>query len=34
MSEKEQLGKILWATAEDLRGTMNADDFREYMLSL
>ena len=33
MSKQEQLGKILWAIAEDLRGTMNADDFRDYMLS-
>ena len=35
MSETQQkeLGKILWAIAEDLRGTMNADDFRDYMLS-
>lgn len=31
--QQEQLGKILWAIAEDLRGTMNADDFRDYMLS-
>lgn len=28
-----QLGKILWAIADDLRGAMNADDFRDYMLS-
>ncbi|OGV31335.1 MAG: type I restriction-modification system subunit M [Lentisphaerae bacterium GWF2_45_14] len=35
MTEKdqEQLGKTLWAIADDLRGTMNADDFRDYMLS-
>ena len=35
MSEDQQkkLGKILWAIAEDLRGAMNADDFRDYMLS-
>ena len=35
MSDEEQkkLGKILWAIAEDLRGAMNADDFRDYMLS-
>jgi len=31
--QQEELGKILWAIAEDLRGTMNADDFRDYMLS-
>ena len=29
-----QLGKTLWAIADDLRGAMNADDFRDYMLSL
>ncbi|PIK14395.1 type I restriction-modification system subunit M [Halobacteriovorax sp. JY17] len=28
-----QLGKTLWAIANDLRGAMNADDFRDYMLS-
>ncbi|EIC21146.1 type I restriction-modification system subunit M [Thiorhodovibrio frisius] len=28
-----QLGKTLWAIADDLRGAMNADDFRDYMLS-
>ncbi len=35
MSETQQkeLGKILWTIAEDLRGAMNADDFRDYMLS-
>jgi len=35
MSDEEQkkLGKILWTIAEDLRGDMNADDFRDYMLS-
>ena len=35
MSDEEQkkLGKILWTIAEDLRGAMNADDFRDYMLS-
>ncbi|ERJ65608.1 type I restriction-modification system subunit M [Porphyromonas gingivalis] len=27
------LGKTLWAIADELRGTMNADDFRDYMLS-
>ncbi|MDQ7083997.1 MAG: type I restriction-modification system subunit M N-terminal domain-containing protein, partial [Sulfurovum sp.] len=31
--EKDRLGKILWAIADDLRGAMNADDFRDYMLS-
>src|SRR5258708_33686020 len=29
-----QLGKTLWGIADDLRGAMNADDFRDYMLSL
>ena len=28
-----QLGNTLWAIADDLRGAMNADDFRDYMLS-
>lgn len=28
-----QLGKTLWAIANDLRGAMNADDFRDYMLA-
>ncbi len=31
--EQTQLGKTLWAIADDLRGSMNADDFRDYMLS-
>ena len=35
MAAKDQtlLGKTLWAIADDLRGAMNADDFRDYMLS-
>ena len=35
MTEQDQiqLGKTLWAIADDLRGAMNADDFRDYMLS-
>jgi len=35
MTKKDQhrLGKTLWAIADDLRGAMNADDFRDYMLS-
>lgn len=39
MTEKEQqeqhkkLGDALWNIANDLRGAMNADDFRDYMLS-
>lgn len=32
-TEQQQLGKILWAIADDLRGAMNADDFRDYMLA-
>lgn len=31
--DQQQLGRILWAIADDLRGAMNADDFRDYMLS-
>ena len=30
---QQKLGKTLWAIADDLRGAMNADDFRDYMLS-
>ena len=30
---QEELGKALWDIANDLRGAMNADDFRDYMLS-
>ncbi len=35
MTEQElnQLGKTLWDIADQLRGAMNADDFRDYMLS-
>ncbi|MGM5630911.1 type I restriction-modification system subunit M [Apibacter raozihei] len=36
MTQKEQykkLGDALWDIANDLRGAMNADDFRDYMLS-
>jgi type I restriction enzyme M protein len=35
MTEKDQreLGRALWAIADKLRGAMNADDFRDYMLS-
>lgn len=35
MTEKElnKLGSTLWGIADDLRGAMNADDFRDYMLS-
>lgn len=31
--ELNQLGKTLWDIANQLRGAMNADDFRDYMLS-
>lgn len=31
--EFNQLGKTLWDIANQLRGAMNADDFRDYMLS-
>ncbi len=31
--EQSRLGKTLWAIADQLRGSMNADDFRDYMLS-
>jgi len=31
--EQKQLGDILWNIADQLRGAMNADDFRDYMLS-
>ena len=35
MAKKDQnkLGKVLWDIANDLRGAMNADAFRDYMLS-
>ena len=31
--EQNKLGNTLWSIADDLRGAMNADDFRDYMLS-
>lgn len=31
--EKQKLGKMLWNIADQLRGAMNADDFRDYMLA-
>ena len=31
--DQQQLGKTLWNIADALRGAMNADDFRDYMLS-
>ena len=32
-TDQQQLGKTLWAIADQLRGAMNADDFRDYMLA-
>lgn len=32
-TEQHRLGKTLWAIADKLRGSMMADDFRDYMLS-
>jgi len=31
--DQKQLGSILWSIADQLCGAMNADDFRNYMLS-
>jgi type I restriction enzyme M protein len=31
--DQKQLGRTLWNIADTLRGAMNADDFRDYMLS-
>lgn len=31
--DQDKLGKALWAIADNLRGAMNADSFRDYMLS-
>jgi type I restriction enzyme M protein len=31
---QKQLGKTLWNIADQLRGAMNADDFRDYILVL
>jgi type I restriction enzyme M protein len=31
--DQKQLGKTLWSIADQLRGAMDADDFRDYMLS-
>jgi type I restriction enzyme M protein len=33
LKEQKQLGVTLWNIADQLRGAMNADDFRDYMLS-
>ena len=27
------MGRLLWSIADQLRGAMGADDFRDYMLS-
>mgnify|MGYP000542444073 CR=1 FL=1 len=32
-TDQDKLGKALWAIADNLRGAMNADSFRDYMLS-
>ena len=32
-NQQKQLGATLWGIANKLRGAMNADDFRDYMLS-
>ncbi|WP_025769531.1 type I restriction-modification system subunit M [Thioalkalivibrio sp. HK1] len=32
-NNQAELGKTLWAIADELRGAMNADDFRDYMLA-
>jgi type I restriction enzyme M protein len=31
--DQKQLGQTLWRIADQLRGAMNADDFRDYMLA-
>lgn len=31
--QQKKLGELLWKIANNLRGSMNADDFRDYMLS-
>jgi type I restriction enzyme M protein len=31
--DQQKLGRTLWAIADQLRGAMNADDFRDYMLA-
>lgn len=32
-TSQRQLGSVLWSIADQLRGAMNADDFRDYMLA-
>ena len=31
--DQQKLGKILWKIADDPRGSINADDFRDYVLA-
>ena len=31
--DQKKLGQTLWNIADQLRGAMNADDFRDYMLA-
>ena len=33
LKDQQQLGNPLWDIADQLRGAMNADDFRDYMFS-
>jgi len=32
-TNQKKLGSTLWSIADQLRGAMDADDFRDYMLS-
>lgn len=32
-TNQKKLGSTLWGIADQLRGAMDADDFRDYMLS-
>ena len=32
-NDQKELGRTLWSIADQLRGAMNADDFRDYMLA-
>lgn len=32
-TNQKQLGNTLWSITDQLRGAMDADDFRDYMLS-
>ena len=31
--DRQTLGKALWTVSEELRGSMNADDFRDHILA-